>query len=427
MTQGQTKALAETTTQAQSATHYSISFIPTEILHEIVSLVENISGGRKSLANLCLASRQLRAIAQPLLLSRVNIGTSGVLRVKMLGQLKDLASGVCSSSLYARTLTIDYRTSFPDARNKSLYPNKTEFLNYLPAALESFKNIEKVVWYVGKNGPGWLHQAIGDGMRTWKLRELSVEPQSDTEIFHPINSGSFIHILRRLLLSAKHLVYVQVHGFNPSYLLSYFPNSIEHLGCSNLDCLIPQETMLLPGRLKNLRSLYIRTDRPHWSNYRDDDCVWDAFRKTRCNATHIQTNTHINDGFISYIESIRNVQQIILELNTPWNPVQASVSDTPLRVISSLSTHHADSLLVLDDIKAKLLLLSKLENLELSVGGSSVQDVHSLLSFCDTGFLSLQSLTLHFPSLEHINKKMVDKNDNTVNILLETKLGNRTV
>lgn len=100
--------------------------------------------GEPSLRSLCLTSKALCAVVQPMLLAEINLGTPLVSRKKCKAQLRSLATGNCLASEYARILIIDYVGLFGNDPTQVISPMEMTVLRYLKHALLSFKFLKRV-------------------------------------------------------------------------------------------------------------------------------------------------------------------------------------------------------------------------------------------------------------------------------------------
>ncbi|PPQ69982.1 hypothetical protein CVT25_001534 [Psilocybe cyanescens] len=397
--------------------------VPLELLDEIIKWAV-IAPGKPVLRTLCLSSRVLRAVAQPLLLEHIHIGTPTVPPAKRLAQLNTLASGNCLASKFARTIVIDYSGSFKDPTSV-LTRLEIGMHKNLTRALESFKRVEKVMLCIE-----WLE----------KFRP----PDYRYHTFH--SSRTFSKIVQDLVSQSLHLVCLDVNATRDSDTISdlihSLPASVEHIGLvgSHQSEEIQQDVLLALARLRSLKSISLNINLRIWFRYEDQSAIWipwSIFKKEGVKLSRIYTDTRMDARFISYLESYTNLQHLVLELRSfgPHRPQNGPPDlSSPTDLLTALSTHHAHSLVGLglrahntreawswpfdEEVKELLLLLSKLEYIELSTYGSSENDIvsqvfvvfahrteahvpqDSLLSFCENGFRSLAQLTLDGPWLE---------------------------
>ena len=99
-----------------------------------------------SLSTLSLVSRQFCSLAQPQLLSHLNIGGFSTQLRRRPAQLKSLSQGECAASRFAKSLTFDFTLSFPcEDPAKVFSPIEIVMHKHLKAAIQSCKKVERIV------------------------------------------------------------------------------------------------------------------------------------------------------------------------------------------------------------------------------------------------------------------------------------------
>ena len=91
-----------------------------------------------------MVSEQFRQLAQPLFLSHISICAFSRNVRKQCAQLKALSDGKSHAVYLARTLTIDFRSSFDEG--KSVTTLKNALTKNLERAIRSLKNVNKVMF-----------------------------------------------------------------------------------------------------------------------------------------------------------------------------------------------------------------------------------------------------------------------------------------
>ncbi|PPQ96480.1 hypothetical protein CVT26_010474 [Gymnopilus dilepis] len=362
-------------------------------------------------------------------------------------QLKALAKGDCSASLFAETLVIDYSGSFINDPGKVLTPLEVTMLGHLESALRSFRNIKKVIWEVGPYEPSWMHDIILKVMADLSPDDLVILLQEHST--SRIALGAFSNIKRlcierlggvcltddllsqlstlvrkspelsRLELNLPHTKLSDLLRVINGRVTTPLP--LEHLSMVNLHVqtfdIFPLSRYLL--KLKSFELRYTSRNYRNFPLYRN---MWDSFLEDKIHLSRLSIHCLIDDLFIAYLESFVGLEYLHLFVanSAEAESLVPQTSLPLLRFVQALKSHHASSLLELnleagyearewtwpfpDDV---LTLLSSFRDLRLfgitlkypdemgNTSGYRDGTIYPLIAFCEGNFRKLQTLELH--------------------------------
>ncbi|KAF8961865.1 hypothetical protein BDZ97DRAFT_2076761 [Flammula alnicola] len=345
---------------------------PVELLHEIIALAA-LPPNQAELRDLCLVSRQFKDIVQPLLFSNINVGGfSSSVRTR-LAQLRDLSDGNFAASSLARTITIDFTASFTASfmndPAKVIDLMERTMLKRLPAAIRSFKNVNRVICIIGPDDPDWIYDLIVNGMKSYPLTDLAIcFPLQITTSFMAVCNlqrlcvecvdgnrygrgywfrVSMPELTAKLISQSPNLSHLEV-SLPRTTISTLFkvldadhskaPLSITFLSVDGLT-VSPEDLLPVMRHFRKLKYLAVRNTVYYVLNRH----IWEIFLNQRIHLTGIVTDLNGRHSLGSYLKSFQGLEVLALH-HIEIRPLSADLLDTLLQTVVE---QHSNSLLEL--------------------------------------------------------------------------------